>query len=316
MVNEIDELKKNDNFLVKNNENTSVLFGELWKDVINIGRFKEYITIKGWMECKENINRIKDTLKKYERVNIFLPSIRTPIGNVIVSYLKKKNREISLCNFPDGIGSLYIIDMNIKEVGKDIGKYLWAKVIGYDYTLYLKNDFLGMQYFDKVYSLLPSMIEGSSRKVIQIPLLNVHGKIEDKTCIVLGTFEDLFESSSFDKWRESLEEIAEYSKKYSGCTRFLYKPHHRDDNNFGYNIMKKYGFYLLNDKRSIEEILLKEVVPAVIISICSSALVHVKLMSGSNIKCIAYKPNVYIRRKGDFNVMKKVFFKVGVEVVE
>ncbi|MED1440200.1 hypothetical protein NSQ61_17125 [Aeribacillus sp. FSL K6-1121] len=130
---------------------------DIWDEIHYLG----YLGDTAWKNYKLRksvIENITDLIQDYKEINIFLSDISWPLNNMIFGKFKKFDRKnITFCNFPDGIGNLLLDPFSFKEKIKIVIKSS-LKYFGYFPYYYYSGDRMGMKYFDKVYSFMPHLL--------------------------------------------------------------------------------------------------------------------------------------------------------------
>jgi len=100
-----------------------------------------------------------------------------------------------------------------------------------------------------------------------------------------------------------------------GFSRVVYKPHPREDDSID-SIAAASNATVLRDSR-VAEVVFDEDGFECIASFCSSALLHVKLLHGSNARAIAFRATDVLSRSNNDRQfaaeLKSIFVKFGVE---
>lgn len=319
MIKSLPELKEDENYLIYNmnvDESREKLAG--WEKVITLDPVGGTV-LGDKKKYKIAVEKVLTFIEEKNLVRVFLSDLNWPLNNAIYSNLaKKKFNQVELCNFPDGIANLYVVDVNIKQKTKNFLKSILG-LLGVTLPYYnYKSDHIGLGLFDKIYSLMPSIIEHSiSKEIIEIPTISP-SLIDFKpdTLIFLGQPYELHIPKR--KYRDLCMKAASFTMGL-GYKKLYYKPHPREDLTKGWDIFRAFGFKLFNQKGSIEELFLTSQTEC-IISFNSSALVNLKLMFGDRIRCISYCGTKLYKYTGvgkNISIrLKQIYNKMGVEYYE
>lgn len=293
-----------------------------WDVIIPICRMKEYLRPQCLLKkrFKNDMNEILMECEADQLIKLFLPHLWHAVGNVFYNKLLSKGYQVKLCNIPEGIGSLRVVQSNRVEHIREIVKNYFRKIIlmlyGEKYTVfYSQKDLLGIKYFDEVYSFLPEAIEGSVKEVIPVEFPSIAVEPGNKTCVILGEWRTTDISKTV--WTQYWDDMAMYCKMHYFDYELLFKPHYKDQENT-FEILKKHGFTLFESQKGIEFELLAGRHIDVLVSMCSTGLVSGKIILKDNIDCIAYKSYDILKKNNpkDAEEIKRIFDLVGVTFID
>lgn len=270
--------------------------------------------------CRRAVGQVRSIVERYHAVALFLSDLQWPLNNALYGRLARRgsirHTTIELCNFPDGIANLQLLYPKPSQKVRDFIKSLLGACGGAPYYQY-SGSTIGLEQFSRIYSLLPNAIPELQPRTRAIPCIrpNVLNRAP-QSCLFLGQNYDSFLSPV--KFRELSAMAARYVANL-GYQRLLYKPHPRERTGDAVEAFEKHGFEILQDARTVEEMFLDWQTECVA-SYTSSALVHLKLMFGSAVRCLS----VYCSRalnatnvtRDGAGRMKTLFTLCGVEVYE
>lgn len=288
MLRSMPELDSVDNILVFDCNDQGVDLCGKWRTVLRLDPPVGGSVVGSGKNCRKAIRAIFETIDGCDKVNLYLSDIDWPLNNALFGMMKRKtagNPVVTLCNFPDGLGSLIIAHPNWYQLLKNIVKSSLSVVGGAPYYLN-RGDRMGLEVADKIYSLMPSALpESISRRILQIPIFKPRGiKINPAACLFVG---QCYEQYMSDAAYSSLCRRAADFTTGLGYKKLLYKAHPHASSDIEINEFVARGFEVLGDKRSVEEMFMSEQTGCVV-SYNSSALVHLRLMFGDKIRCISF----------------------------
>ena len=319
MVSEMTEFRERDNYLVLDMPSDQItLKKEIWTDIVYLDPPVGRYFIGSGANCRRSIRYIEELKSPFENAALFVSDIEWPLNNAVYG-LKQKHRDknILICNFPDGAGSLMVRYPRFKRKIRSLIKFLIGMAGGLPYTFY-SGDIMGLEACDRVYSLMPKLLpDDINSNMIEIPKFRIEEEnFLPDSCLFLGqTYEYHFPP---EEHREFCTKTADYIKSL-GYRHNYYKPHFFAKTETEKNIFLERGFELIEDSRPVEEIFLSRQMSC-IASYNSSALVHLKLMFGDKIRsisCFNNWSNKYtITGKTSFESARRLFEACGVEMFE
>lgn len=322
MLSSIEHLSDFDNYLVVDMlQEKQTINRELWNQIIFLDPPVGGSVIGARKRCKDSIKKVGNILKNYDYINLFLSDIQWPLNNALYGKFikgecKNNRRRIELCNFPDGIVNLYFAYPNFKQKIKNIIKSLFGLVLSSPYY-YFNCDIAGLEISNKIYSLMPESISEVKDKIVSIPKLRIVSNYNDiNSCIFLG--QPYHKLMPAKKYISLMEKAASFTKKLD-YEKYYYKAHPSESTKESWNIFKNYGFELINDNRTIEEMFLYNQMGC-IVSFNSSALIHLKLLYGNNLRCISCYSSIPLKyvgiKENAYKHLKSIFSLCGVECYE
>lgn len=319
MVNNIEELKKRRNLLITTLDVKDNIY---YDDIIKCYNINQkYFDMKNKRNIKGLIEKLKLITINYNEIYIFLPGIRNVLGNSLFKlFIKtKNNKKCYFCVLPEGNYSLYLQKQNYIDIFK-----MWIKVflgkIGFcPYTSYY-GDKVGISNAQILYSFMPEMITFFDGEVKKIPNFKRKenkksiDKNSENKCIFLG---QPIEQGMKINWEEKVNKTASFIKSNYNSYELYYKRHPRENENLVENIFRKYGFKIIEDKRTIEEIILNDNSYKIVCSYWCSALINLKLIFGKDIECLAYKGlDFYGLAKNEKDSLLKIYNYLGVKYIK
>ena len=310
------ELKQADNYLVLDMDPRSIDILEInWKKVVVLEPPVGGSVIGSGKNCRQALSEIDGIIGLYPETCLFLSDVDWPLNNALYGYVKKtRGRKIQMCNYPDGIGSLLVQRPDRRRKFRNIVKSLIGTLGGSPYYSY-NCDIMGIAVADKVYSLIPEVIRNKTdREIIKIPGLRIEkSEMNGNGCIFLGQY---FKNMTSEvEQREMCIKAAEFTANL-GYSDLFYKPHHLAATSVENEIFLERGFQLVSDTRPIEEIFLSRQMYCTV-SYISSALVHLKMMFGDEVRCISLLNLTSLDRifkgTGVIEQMRELFRLSGVE---
>jgi hypothetical protein len=311
------EFKLADNYLVLDMDPRAVDIVESnWKKVVVLEPPVGSSVIGSGKNCRQALREIDGIISPYPEACLFLSDIDWPLNNALYGYIKKaRDRNIQMCNYPDGIGSLLVQMQDRRRKFRNIVKSLIGTLGGSPYYSY-NSDIMGIAISDKVYSLMPEVIRNKTeREIVTIPGLKIEkSEMNGNGCIFLGQY--FRNMHSVEEERELSLRAAEFTANL-GYSDLFYKPHHLAANSVEQELFLERGFQLVSDTRPVEEIFLTRQMYCTV-SYISSALVHLKMMFGKEVRCISLLNLTSLDRifkgTGVIQNMRELFRLSGVEI--
>jgi len=222
-------------------------------------------------------------------VDVFLSNIDYPLGNSLYRYTTEKER-ISLMSYPEGIASVIPSDFGVSKRSKNVVKQLYGWATGYPYVDY-QGDMAGLKQAKKVFTLFPEEVPVQSKKIVEIPQLHLNASTcPSNDCIVLGQpLGDFLSKSIHERIFWGMIERA-----HELGNSVFYKAHPREDSHFT-QLAERAGVIPIEDSR-IAEIIYTEKPVQYVISVFSSALLHLKALYGQRVTCIAFGADAALSR--------------------
>lgn len=319
MINSIEELKRRKNLLITT---LDIKSNNCYDDIIECHNINQkYFDRKNKKNIERLIEKIKLITIDYNEIYVFLPGIRNVLGNSLYKLFIKteNNKKCYFCVLPEGNYSLYLQKQTCMDIFKMWLKVLLGKIGFCPYTSYY-GDKVGISNAQILYSFMPEMITFFNGKVKKIPSFR---RKENKK-IIYGNNEKKFiflgqpiEQGMKKKWKEKINETANFIKSNYNHYELYYKKHPRENINLVGNIFKKYGFKMLEDNRAIEEIILNDDSYKIVCSYWCSALINLKLIFGKDIECLAYKGlEFYCLAQNERDTLLKIYNYLGVKYIK
>lgn len=310
MLNNMEEFSKSNNILLVNNNKIKINDSVLWTKIFYVDEVGSSV-IGSRKKSFKAIKMVENIVKDFDINNIFLSDIQWPLNNFI---FKKYHYKLSIDNFPDGIGNLYIVKQSIKFKIRQIFKVFTGLLFTSPYYYY-KNDVLGMYEFNRVFSLMATEIDNEI-SAIQIPsFVEFNFKAENlKDCLILGQpFSDLLGDKEY---LNLVSNIITHIKS-KGIINIDYKPHPRENIDKYSDYFLTNGVKLVKTNLSIEEYYIKNPYKEVI-SFYSTSLITLKLIYRNKIKCVSFNSKKIITSLSNGKEIErnvnKLFKKIGVEI--
>ena len=293
----------------------NILNRKVWDNVLKVSDFYTYI--RKHKLLKEHMNSICDTVNSYKHICIYSPSWQNFLANIVFNRLNNYC-DVSMANFPEGIGNLRIIKTtgytNFKLYMADIIKSVFAKYMHEKFIRkYSGSDRYGMKFYDEVYTVFPPALKGKVRCIhkINIPYKANKNDNLQPVCLYIDTRNP---DVSEETWSKYLQNVAEFCKETFPGYRLLYKQHHRTKSM--YHIFKSYDFVDYDSEEAIEYEIINGMKLNSIVATYSTALLMAKIIMGDEIVAVAYNPDNLIPKESslsDYEEVKKIFVAAGVE---
>ncbi|MEW5797253.1 MAG: hypothetical protein AB1772_12970 [Candidatus Zixiibacteriota bacterium] len=256
--------------------------------------------------------------RQFRATRLFLTNVQWPLNNVLRATLRNETSWflVEVCNYPEGIGSLGLVYPDWRQKMRDTAKSVLGVLTGVPYQP-LREDLMGLERSDRIYSLMPHLLpEHLQAKAITIPPVPISSYAGDsRTCVFLGQNDRLVPK----RYRRPLAEAAASYCRLLPYTRFLFKSHHYGESQDQRNVFVGAGFEPLANSRPIEQLLATDPA-ACVVSFNSSALVHLKMMYGDRIRCVACFPDRFGKLAGQrtdrADSVSSLFARCGVEIWE
>ncbi|MBN1211034.1 MAG: hypothetical protein JXA92_00520 [candidate division Zixibacteria bacterium] len=286
MLTTLSEFRLSDNYLVLDMHPLTIsVVRENWKKVLALQPPVGASVVGSGKNCRRALKEINGIISGYPRVSFFVSDIDWPLNNAVFGLIKKgHDKNIRMCNYPDGLGSLLVQKPDAKRKLRNALKSLLGLLGGSPYYNY-GCDIMGLAVSDTIYSLMPNLLDGKTdKKIVNIPKLNLKkSDMNRDACIFIGQY---FKNiTSDDKYRDMCVKAAEYTLSL-GYSDLYYKPHHFANSQIENDVFLEYGFKLIADTRPIEEIFQTRQMKCAV-SYISSALLHLKMMFGEDVRCIS-----------------------------
>jgi hypothetical protein len=289
-----------------------------WDDVIDLMPPVGGSVLGAGRRMRAALRRVMTVVHTADRVRLFVTNVQWPLNNVAHATLTTENsrRSVEVCNYPEGIGSLRLIYPTVGQRWRDRVKGALRVFGGVAYRP-IKRDLMGLEQCDHVYSFWPHLLSNRvrSKAVLIPPFPAPSAPAELHTCVFLGQNDRLV---SAGQRRPAAEATAAYCRRLP-YDRFLYKPHHYGQSEAQRRAFLEAGFEEIDDCRPVEQMLMARPV-ACVASFNSSALVHLKMMYGERVRCIACLPDIFgqlARNRADQkNTVRGLFEQSGVEIVD
>jgi hypothetical protein len=287
MVRSIPTFAKADNILVLDCHPGSGGISEFWKEIVKLDPPVGGSVVGRGKVCRKALRIISAIADDYARIELLLSDIDWPLNNALFGLARKErkpSREMSICNFPDGMGSLMLTYPDLYQQLRNIVKASLSFFGGSPYYLH-GGDRMGLEVSDKVYSLMPSALPPDIRReTITIPMIEpTDSRLNPEGCLFVGQNYERFMSET--TYRALCRRAAEFTHGL-GYKDLLYKPHHFATSSVEVEIFQQHGFEVVRDSRPVEEMFMTDQV-ACVVSYNSSALVHLRMMFGERIRCIS-----------------------------
>jgi|GEM_PF-1389503 len=268
--------------------------------------------------------RLQDALRSVSNfvvdasvARLFVANVQWPLNNVLFGRWPRMvgSAEQQRCNYPEGIGSLRLVYPNWGQKMRDLLKSM-SGLLGGVYYYPLRGDLMGLEASDRIYSLMPGLVPSAlQEKVVAIPLFETGTvSVKSDTLLFLGQFDKAVPTNA----RKALARHAAEVCRELGYGHYLYKQHHYRESAEQRDVFLGQGFELLDDPRPVEQLLADRPV-ACVASFVSSALVHLKMMFGDSIRCLACYPEEFGRygrmNQGQEQELIAIFRRCGVEIV-
>jgi len=316
MVTTLKEFSNVENFLIldslKKQKND---LAEGWSEVITLDPPVGRSVVGSGRNCRRALKIIQDICAKYNKVSLFRANLEWPLNNALIGLEHSSEiANITLCNYPEGVGSLLYVYPSSKQLLKTRIKHILGFVGGAPFYSY-KGDIMGLNRSEKIYSLMPSAIRNEQvQDIIQIPVFKqIETNVKNDSCVFIGQNYDNYMSRG--EYAKISAKAALYAKSL-GYKKLFYKPHHYDISGIELEIFRGNNFSVINDNRTIEEIFFTEQYSCVV-SYTSSALVNLKLMLSDSVRCISCFSNLIFKLiKIDGKQYRHLFEISGVELYE
>ncbi len=319
MVEEMGQFRDSSNFLVLDMPAEKISPNRKnWRDILYLNPPVGRYFIGNGKNCRRAIKFIEQLVSPFKNTALFVSDIEWPLNNAIYGMAKRYPGEnIIVSNFPDGLGSLVVRHPRLKRKLRSLAKFIIGLLGGLPYHFY-KGDIMGLEACDRVYTLLPEVLPaGLNPNLIPIPPFNIAAeKTLPDTCIFLGqSYEYIFPAKEHVRF---CTKAADYVKSL-GYAKNFYKPHHFSKTDTEKQIFADRGFELFDDPRPIEEYFFTVQI-ACVASYNSSALVHLKLMFGDQVRCISclsdWSSKHTIAGKTSIETIRNLFRVCGVEIYD
>jgi hypothetical protein len=319
MVNNMPEFRTRSNYLVVDPVWSGVAVDEPgWQEVIICEPPVGGSVVGAGRRMRSVVRRVLALFDPPRSARLFLANVQWPMNNVLRATLV--NREfptpIEVCNYPEGIGSLRLVYPDWRQHFRDLMKSALGLISGVRYQP-LKEDLMGLETSARIYSLLPQLLPaGLQSKAVTIPPFPMPpGEVDRHTCMFLGQNDRLLP----ERLRRPLAVASAAYCRSLPYKRFVFKSHHYGESELQREAFIGSGFERLTDTRPVEQILMVDTV-ACVVSFNSSALVHLKMMFGDRIRCIACFPEQFgqmARQQARHTKgIHELFEKTGVEIFE
>ena len=319
MVNNMPEFRKGNNYLVVDPVWSDVRIDKAgWSEVIICDPPVGGSVVGAGVRLRSVVGRVMELLDPPCPASLFLANVQWPLNNVLRAALGRRTLavRIEVCNYPEGIGSLRLVYPDWRQQFRDLMKSALVLMSGVRYQP-LNEDLMGLDKSTRIYSLLPQLLpaELQSKTVTIPPFPMSQGEVDRYTCIFLGQNDRLLRP----RLRSPLAVAAAAYCRSLPYDRFLFKSHHYGESDVQREAFIGTGFEMLTDTRAVEQVLMTNTA-ACVVSFNSSALVHLKMMYGDRIRCIACfvdKFGQMARQKsGQTKAIRALFEKAGVEIFE
>jgi hypothetical protein len=318
MVSRMPEFREGQNYLVVDSIRADVrIHTPEWHEVIVCDPPVGGSVIGAAQRMRPVLDRVFDLFDSHRPARLFLANVQWPLNNLLRAALvrKKYPTSIEICNYPEGIGSFRLVYANRRQRFRDRLKGVLGLISGVRYQP-LQEDLMGLEMSTKIYSMLPQLLPlDLQAKAVAIPPFPMSQREVDRhTCIFLGQNDRLLPSHL----RRPLAVAAAAYCRRLPYERFLFKSHHYGESDIQREAFIDAGFEILSDTRPVEQILMADPV-ACVVSFTSSALVHLKMMFGHQIRCVAYFVDEYdqlTRQKcSPQHSVRTIFKQSGVEIL-
>jgi len=289
-----------------------------WDDIVELSPPVGGTVIGAGRRLKAAVSQVVVALQAADPARLFLTNIQWPLNNAVLAAVSAENkrRSVRVCNYPEGIGSLRLVYPTAGQRLRDLMKRVVGVFNGATYRP-IKSDLMGLERCDVIYSLLPHLLPVEVRhKAVAIPAFpSPTVTVERDTCIFLGQNDRLLATAL----RRSVASSAANYCLTLPYKRFRYKPHHYGQSDVQRQTFLERGFEEIADSRPVEQMLMSQPV-ACVASFNSSALVHLKMMYGERVRCIACFPNLFGRlarsREDRSEAVRSLFERSGVEIMD
>ena len=289
-----------------------------WSDLVDLMPPVGGSVLGAGRRMRGALGRIIALVRTADLVRLFVTNVQWPLNNVVLTAVtaESSRRSVEVCNYPEGLGSLRLVYPTSGQRWRDMMKGTLGLFGGVAYRP-IKYDLMGLEGCDLIYSfwphLLPDRLRGKAVAIPAFPALPA--TVELHTCIFLGQNDRLVSTAL----RQPAAAAASAYCRKLPYDRFLYKPHHYGQSETQRSAFLEAGFEEITDSCSVEQMLLSHPV-ACVVSFNSSALVHLKMMYGERIRCIACLPDLFgslARNRADrSDDVRRLFEQSGVEIVD
>lgn len=287
MVRSMESLADHDNHLVFDCQTGDESLSDNWKSVVRLRNPVGGSVVGSGQRCRQALSTISAIMAEYTNVELLVSDINWPLNNALFGLVRKQrglDQAISICTFPDGLGSLMLAYPNRYQQIKNIMKASLSFLGGLPYYLH-RGDKMGLEISGKIYSLMPSVLPLSIQsRAIPIPMIKpLVDNFNAEACLFVGQNHDAFMSEN--NYREMCLRAAGFTLDL-GYQDLLYKPHPFATSKVELETFSRSGFEVVTDNRAVEEMFLTKQV-ACVVSYNSSALVHLRMMFGDRVRCIS-----------------------------
>ena len=286
MVSRMPEFRQGGNYLVVDSVPSDVLADSAgWSEIIVCDPPVGGSVVGAGDRIRPVMQRIFNLVEPGRPIRLLLANVQWPLNNVLRgSLLRGRFRSsVEVCNYPEGIGSFRLVYPDGRQKLRDLAKYALGLATGVRYRP-LHEDLMGLERSARIYSLLPRLLPAGLRsKAVTIPPFPVSpAEIDRRTCIFLGQNDHLLPT----RLRLPAATAAAAYCRALPYERFLFKSHHYGESSSQREAFTGAGFEIMTDVRPVEQVLMAHPV-ACVVSFSSSALVHLKMMFGDQIRCVA-----------------------------
>lgn len=230
--------------------------------------------------------QIKNTCKKYETINIFIPHYFNINSNYISTSLVY---DANINILPDGILSFYPYKLTNKNIIKQFLNKIIALSIGLNYKLFFSNIVDPFNKIKTIYSYNPDMTYTYGKEVKQIPYTkkNIPTAQHTNNMVILGT------SSRLNNESEIIEKIISFIKKNKISTLY-YKMHpcQKSDSIYTSLLNNNINLKLLTEQTGAENLIEKYSISTVISVEFSTALLEIQRQYNRQLECYINKTTI------------------------
>lgn len=283
MLQVLPELGARDSYLVLDMDGTDLpVMSRLWRGILQLQPPVGGRVLRKGVGCRRALREIDGIVAGYDRVDLLVSDIQWPLNNALYGRYARRGRA-TLTGFPDGIGSLQIVYPSTWQRAKDMAKAALGRFGGVPFVVF-RGDVMGLELCTRIYSFLPEAIPALAPRLVRIPRLPTVGhRVTHNALLFVGQNYESFVPRA--RYLDIAASAARFAKSL-GYPRLLYKPHPLENKSAASGVFRDYGFEIVTDARTVEEMFIDQQV-ACVVSYNSSALVHLKLLFGSAVRCVA-----------------------------
>jgi hypothetical protein len=284
---------------------------DIWSEIHSVHPGIGPSLIGNASRIKTEVRRLEAQFSDSDHLQLCISNFDYPLGNAMYAWACNRPG-VKIAAYPEGIANILRSRFGWKKKAKNWIKYLYGMTHGLQVKR-LGDDLSGLAIADVVYTLLPAVDLETKARIVPIPRPDLNAEPSSRNgCLICGQpLNVIMSRRDYEFFTQALINLVHEL----GFSRVVYKLHPREDGSID-GVVVASNAVVLRDSR-VAEVVFEQDGFECIASFCSSALLHVKLLHGSNARAIAFRADEFLVRSNNDRrfaaELKAIFVKYGVE---